>query len=70
MLQRQKPLYTISSDSPMVVFIAMYVCMVITYSKSMDEPGEVANPTRGQLYSENEYFLVPFCHRVNGIISG
>ena len=32
-----------------------YVCMVITYSKSMDRPGKVANPTRGQLKRENEY---------------
>ena len=31
------------------------VCMVITYSKSMDQPGKVANPTRGQLKRENEY---------------
>ena len=28
--------------------------MVITYSKSMDQPGKVANPARGQLYRENE----------------
>ena len=27
-------------------------------SKSMDRPGEVANPARGQLNSENEYFPV------------
>ena len=26
-----------------------------TFSKSMDQPGEVANPARGQLNSENEY---------------
>ena len=40
----------------------MYVCMVITYySKSMDQPGKVANPARGQLNMENEYFPVsPF----------
>ena len=36
--------------------LCMYVCMVITYSKSMDRPGEVANPAaRGQLNWENEY---------------
>ena len=34
------------------------VCMVITYSKSMDQPGKVANPVRGQLNRENEYFPV------------
>ena len=34
-----------------------YVCMV-TYSKSMDQQGKVANPARGQLNRENEYFPV------------
>ena len=29
------------------------VSMVITYSKSMDQPGKVANPARGQLNREN-----------------
>ena len=29
-----------------------------TYSKSMDQPGKVANPVRGQLNRENEYFPV------------
>ena len=29
-----------------------------TYSKSMDQPGKVANPARGQLHRENEYFPV------------
>ena len=34
--------------------------MVITYSKkSKDQPGKVANPARGQLKRENEYFPVP-----------
>ena len=37
----------------------MYECMYgHTYSKSMDQPGKVANPARGQLNRENEYFLV------------
>ena len=39
--------------------LCMYVCMVITYSKSMDQPGKVANPARGQLNRENEYSPVP-----------
>ena len=26
-----------------------------TYSKSVDQPGKVANPARGQLNRENEY---------------
>ena len=36
-----------------------YVSMVITYSKSMDQPGKVANLARGKLNKENEYFPVP-----------
>ena len=32
--------------------------MVIIYSKSMDQPGKVANPARGQLNNENEYLPV------------
>ena len=34
--------------------------MVITHSKSMDQPGKVANPARGQLNRENEYSLSAF----------
>ena len=30
-----------------------------TFSRSMDQPGKVANPARGQLNRENEYFPVP-----------
>ena len=37
----------------------MYVCMV-TYSKSVDQPGKVANPARGQLNREAEYSLSAF----------
>ena len=29
-----------------------------TYSKSMDQPGKVADPVRGQLNRENEHFPV------------
>ena len=39
--------------------VCIYVCMVITYSKSKDQPGKVTNPARGQLNRENEYFPVP-----------
>ena len=36
-----------------------YVCIYgHTYSKSMDQSGKVANPARGQLNRENEYFSV------------
>ena len=31
-----------------------------TYSKSMDQPGKVANPVRGQLNMENKYFPVRY----------
>ena len=41
--------------------IQQYVRMVITYNKSMDQPGKVANPARGQLNRENEYFPVRVC---------
>ena len=30
--------------------------MVITISRVMDHPGKVADPARGQLKKENEYF--------------
>ena len=36
-----------------------YVCMVITYSKGKDQLGKVANPARGQLNREHEFFRVP-----------
>ena len=32
--------------------------MVTHIAKSMDQPGMVANPARGQLNGENEYFPV------------
>ena len=35
--------------------------MIVTYGKSMDQPGKVANPARGQLNRENGYF--PVCSR-------
>ena len=34
--------------------------MVTHIARVMDQPGKVANPTRGQLNRENEYFLSPF----------
>ena len=35
------------------------VCMYgHTYSKSMDQPGKVTSPARGQLNRKNEYFPV------------
>ena len=35
-----------------------------TYSKSMDQPGKVANPARGQLTKENEIFSCLRCSRL------
>ena len=32
--------------------------MVTTYSKGKDQPGKVANPARGQLNRENDFFPV------------
>ena len=43
------------------MYVCMYVCMYVyghTYSKSMDRPGKVANPARGQVNRENEYSSV------------
>ena len=37
----------------------MYVYMVVTYSKSMDQPCKVTNPARGQLNRVNEHSPVP-----------
>ena len=44
------------SSRPMNTIV--HVCMAITYSKSMDQPGKVANPARGQLNRGNGYFPV------------
>ena len=51
-------IYIISTRIVLDRWIQQYVCMVITYSKSIDEPGKVANPAHGQLNRENGYFLV------------
>ena len=39
--------------------VCTYVCMVITYKQSTDQPGKVADFARGQLNRENEFFPVP-----------
>ena len=41
--------------------VCMYVCIGIAYSKSMDQPGKVANTARGQLNRRHGYFPVPVC---------
>ena len=38
--------------------VCMYVCIAITYSKNMDQPGKVDNPARGQLKRKNNCFPV------------
>ena len=37
----------------------MYLCRVITYSKSKDQSGKAVNPARGQLNRENCFSSVP-----------
>ena len=39
-----------------IIYFSMYGH---TCSKSMDQPGKVASPARGQLNRENKYFPVP-----------
>ena len=34
------------------MYVCMYICIVITYSKGKDQPGKIANPARGQLLAE------------------
>ena len=43
-----------------VILITMYVCMYCHHIyQSMNQPGKVANPARGQLNRENEHSPVP-----------
>ena len=42
------------------VYLCIYLCcMVFIYSKGKDQPGKVANPARGQLDRENDFFACP-----------
>ena len=62
-------LQNVADPSPHVAKIisVLYPVDIVAYcmyghhihSKSMDQPGKVVNPARGQLNSENEYFPVP-----------
>ena len=49
-----------ASDRHACVTWVILLCRLYidTFSKSMGQPGKVANPTRGQLKRENEYFPV------------
>ena len=49
----------LSFPAPTFDIHCVYVCMVISYSKSTDQPDKVANPGRGQLNRNMEYFPVP-----------
>ena len=51
-------LFLIFQIFPPKVYVCAYVSSHI-YSKSVDQPGKVANPARGQLNRENAYFPVP-----------
>ena len=43
------------------MYVCIYVCIYgHTYGKSMDQPGKVTNPARGQLNRSINIFLVPF----------
>ena len=56
-------LYLIVKWAKSVQYIPWLQCMYYghTYSKSMDQPSKVANPARGQLNRDNEYFPVRVC---------
>ena len=41
------------SDTESIGGMYRSICVVVTYSKSMDQPGKVANPARGQLNRKN-----------------
>ena len=50
----------VSSPTTTTYYVYVYrLWSHIHSSKSMDQLGKVANPARGQLNRENEYFLVP-----------
>ena len=52
--------HVLGQQSVHTLYLVLYhVCIAITYSKSKDQPSKVADPTRGQLNRENEYFSVP-----------
>ena len=55
---------SILNPNPMYLPLPLAVLydMVITCSKSMDQPGKVANPARGQLNRENEHSPCPRSH--------
>ena len=51
---------TVVIDKRYCMYVCIYVCMVITYSKGKDQPGKVANPARGQLDRGNNISMSAF----------
>ena len=49
-----------SPQQALLLLVGMYRIVMYghTFSKSMDQPGKVASPVRGQLNRKNEYFPV------------
>ena len=67
--EQQNPWVTLIVESlllrqPECLYVYVWV---ITWGRSMDQPGMVANPAHGQLNRENEYFPVPVCAREFGL---
>ena len=58
-LSLQRPCDSTSKGRAVAVDNLIYCTYGHTYSKGEDQPGKVANPTRGQLSRENLYFPVP-----------
>ena len=50
-------LYSDKCKKQLVVIIYVFIYSH-SYSKSMDQPGKVASPARGQLNRKNEYFPI------------
>ena len=42
--------------------------MVITYSKSINQPGKVANPARGSINTFKRYYVEIFCKKSQALI--
>ena len=61
LMQYRESLYTCTPTNIKTTTIVMVIDVFMyshTYSKSMDQPGKVASPARGQLNRKNEYFPV------------
>ena len=58
-----KTIFVIQKVQDTVIHLEVKTCVLrgvyVIYGQSIDQPGEVANPARGQLDMENENFPVP-----------